>query len=75
VPGRFKVIRHVRAKLSCRACDAVVAAPAPDHAITRGRPHSDRYDYGFLPPRFYNQVLDAFVACHRAGKANLAPRD
>lgn len=37
VPGRFKVIRHVRAKLSCRACDNVVAAPAPDHAIARGR--------------------------------------
>jgi transposase len=32
------VIRHVRAKLSCRACDTVVAAPAPDHAIARGRP-------------------------------------
>src|ERR1700745_1499078 len=37
VPGRFKVIRHIRAKLSCRACDTVVAAPAPDHAIARGR--------------------------------------
>src|SRR3954463_3889969 len=37
VPGRFKVIRHVRAKLSCRTCDSVVAAPAPDHAIARGR--------------------------------------
>jgi transposase len=37
VPGRFKVIRHIREKLSCRACDTVVAAPAPDHAITRGR--------------------------------------
>ena len=37
VPGRFKVIRHVRAKLSCRACDTVVATPAPDHAIARGR--------------------------------------
>jgi transposase len=37
VPGRFKVIRHVRAKLSCRACDTVVAAPAPDHPIARGR--------------------------------------
>lgn len=37
VPGRFQVIRHVRAKLSCRACDTVVAAPAPDHAIARGR--------------------------------------
>jgi transposase len=37
VPGRFKVLRHVRAKLSCRACDTVVAAAAPDHAIARGR--------------------------------------
>jgi transposase len=37
VPGRFKVIRHVREKLSCRACDTIVAAPAPDHAIARGR--------------------------------------
>jgi len=37
VPGRFKVIRHVREKLSCRTCDTVVAAPAPDHAIARGR--------------------------------------
>jgi transposase len=37
VPGRFKVIRHVRPKLSCRACDMVIAAPAPDHAIARGR--------------------------------------
>ena len=37
VPGRFKVIRHVREKLSCRACDTVVAASVPDHAIARGR--------------------------------------
>jgi transposase len=37
VPGRFKVVRHIRDKLSCRACDSVVAAAAPDHAIARGR--------------------------------------
>src|SRR5437016_1964833 len=37
VPGRFKVIRHIREKLSCRACDTVIAAPTPDHAIARGR--------------------------------------
>jgi hypothetical protein len=37
VPGRFKVIRHVREKLSCRACDMVVAALAPDHVIAHGR--------------------------------------
>ena len=24
VPGRFKVVRHIREKLSCRACDTVV---------------------------------------------------
>lgn len=37
VPGRFKVVRHIREKLSCRACDTIVAAPAPEHAIARGR--------------------------------------
>ena len=37
VPGRFKVLRHIRAKLSCRVCDTVVASPAPDHTIARGR--------------------------------------
>jgi len=38
-------------------------------------PHGDRYDYGFLPPRFFNQVLEAFVACHRTGKRRLTPRE
>src|SRR5246500_843328 len=42
VPGRFKVIRHLREKLSCRACDTVVAAPTPDHAIARGRAGAGR---------------------------------
>src|SRR5438477_9110415 len=28
VPGRVKVVRHIRAKLACRARDTVVAAPA-----------------------------------------------
>src|SRR5438067_2500826 len=37
VPGRFKVIRHIREKLSCRSCDTAVAAPTHDHAIARGR--------------------------------------
>jgi transposase len=31
------VVRHIREKLSCRVCEVVVAAPAPDHAIARGR--------------------------------------
>ncbi|GJD98004.1 IS66 family transposase [Methylobacterium iners] len=37
VPGRFKVVRHVREAFSCRACETVVQAPAPHHAIARGR--------------------------------------
>lgn len=37
-------------------------------------PNADRYDYGFLPPRLFNQVLDAFLACYRAGKAQTTPR-
>jgi hypothetical protein len=36
---------------------------------------TDRYDYGFLPPRFFNQVLDAFAACYEAGKRRLTPRE
>jgi hypothetical protein len=32
----------------------------------RKLPHSDRYDYGFPPPRFFNQVLEAFVNWHRS---------
>jgi hypothetical protein len=35
----------------------------------------DRYDYGFLPPRFFDQVLGAFLAYHRANKGRLIPRD
>jgi hypothetical protein len=37
-------------------------------------PRKDRYDYGFLPPRFFNQVLSAFLALHPGGK-HLTPRD
>ena len=29
VPGRFQVIRHVRPKYACKACDAITQAPAP----------------------------------------------
>ena len=37
VPGRFKVVRHVREAFSCRLCETVVQTPAPNHAIARGR--------------------------------------
>src|ERR1700730_8628825 len=34
-----------------------------------------RYDYVFLPPRFFNQILGAFAAWHRASKARLTSRE
>jgi transposase len=36
VPGRFKVIRHVRPKFSCAQCATVVQTPAPSRPIARG---------------------------------------
>jgi transposase len=36
VPARFKVIRHVRPKLSCSACERIVQALAPTRPIERG---------------------------------------
>jgi len=36
VPGYFKVIRHVRPKLSCGHCSQVVQQPAPPRPIARG---------------------------------------
>jgi transposase len=38
VPASFKVIRHVRPKLSCRICETIVQAPMPSLPIERGRP-------------------------------------
>src|SRR5438094_7777572 len=36
VPDHFKVIRHVRTKLSCTKCDCIVQAAAPSRPIERG---------------------------------------
>lgn len=36
VPDSFKVIRHVRPKLTCSKCDQIVQAPAPSRPIERG---------------------------------------
>jgi transposase len=36
VPGSFRGIRHVRPKLSCRACESIAQAPAPELPIRRG---------------------------------------
>jgi transposase len=37
IPRQWKVIQHVREKLSCRTCEAITQAPAPSHPIARGR--------------------------------------
>jgi transposase len=37
VPATWKVIQHVREKFSCRACERITQAPAPNHPIARGR--------------------------------------
>ena len=37
-PSSFKVIEHIRPKLSCRACETIVQAPMPSLPIERGRP-------------------------------------
>lgn len=36
VPEHFKVIRHIRPKLSCSHCEKIVQAPAPSRPIERG---------------------------------------
>ena len=38
VPSYFKVVRHVRQRMSCRACEAISQAPVPSLPIERGRP-------------------------------------
>lgn len=41
----------------------------------RKTPGSDCYDYGFLPPRLFRQILDAFRAWQRSSKSRLVARD
>jgi transposase len=36
VPGQFKVIRHVRPRLACPACESIVQSSAPSRPIERG---------------------------------------
>jgi transposase len=38
VPSHFKVVVHVRPRMSCRACATIIQAPAPSLPIERGRP-------------------------------------
>lgn len=41
VPRQWKVVEHVREKVSCRRCETISQPPAPSHPIARGRagPH------------------------------------
>ncbi|MAE43833.1 MAG: IS66 family transposase [Magnetovibrio sp.] len=36
IPGRFRVIRHLRPALSCRSCESMVQEPMPSLPIERG---------------------------------------
>lgn len=38
IPAQLKVIRHIRPRLSCRSCETIIQAPAPDLPIDKGRP-------------------------------------
>ena len=38
VPSYFKVVRHVRPRMSCRACETISQAPVPSLPIERGLP-------------------------------------
>jgi transposase len=37
ITRQWKVMQHVREKLSCRSCEAISQPPAPSHPIARGR--------------------------------------
>ena len=38
VPAQFRVIRHVRPRFACRACETITQMPAPSLPIEGGRP-------------------------------------
>jgi len=40
----------------------------------RKAPGTDRYDHGYLPPRFFKEILAAFWAWREARKATVTPR-
>jgi hypothetical protein len=40
----------------------------------RKAPKTDGYEFGFLPPRFFNKVVAAFEAFHEAGQTKTTPR-
>lgn len=57
VPSRFKVIRHVRPKLSCRTCETIIQKPMPSMPIEKGRPGP-----GLLAHVLVSKVCRSFAA-------------
>lgn len=55
IPRQWKVIQHVREKFTCRACEKISQAPAPFHAIARGR----------AGPSLLAMILHAKFALHQ----------
>jgi transposase len=55
IPATFKVIRHVRPKFACSACDRVVEAPAPSRPIA----------YGLAGPNLLAHVLVSKFGDHQ----------
>ena len=55
VPSYFKVVRHVRSRVSCRPCEAISQASMPSLPIERGRPG----------PALLAHILVAKYGCHR----------
>lgn len=45
----------------------------PGHDL-RKRPETDRYEYGFLPPKLFDKVRKAFLAWHKAGNLRRTSR-
>ena len=54
VPAQWKVIQHVREKMTCRQCEAITQPPAPSHPIARGR----------AGPQLLAEVLSAKYGAH-----------
>ena len=54
IPASFKVIRHVRPKMSCRSCEHIVQAEAPSRPV----------EHGLAGPGLLAHVLVAKYADH-----------
>jgi hypothetical protein len=63
LPGRFRVIRHVRPKLACSACQKIVQQPAPSRPIARG----------IAGPGLLAHILVAKYADHRVPRTRSPP--